>query len=362
MIISCLKEIKVREGRVCLIPSNVVELVAGGHTVYIQKNAGVNAGFSDADYRKAGAKIVAKTKDLIAKADLVVKVKEPSIQEIKMMRAGQMFFGYLHLAPIPQTLKVILQKRITALGFETLQLADGSLPLLAPMSEIAGKLATQNGAHFLTFSQGGRGVLIGGTATVKPSKVIVLGGGVVGQSAADIAIGMGAHTTIFESQARKIEFLKQKYGTKADIVTMDSDLLAHMIKEVDLVVGGVLIVGEKAPKIVTAAMVKSMKKGTVIVDVSVDQGGCVATSEVTTHEKPIVVKHGVLHYGVANMPGSVPVTSTLALNNASFKYIKALCDNGLDGCLQKYPEMQLAVNCRDGVIMHDGLKQSQLAA
>lgn len=356
MNIAVLKEVKTREGRVALIPDNIRELAKSGHKVLVQKDAGVFSGFSDKDYVDAGAEIVLSTKELIDRSDLVLKVKEPTITEVDMMRPGQMFFGYLHLAAIPDTLKKILERKIVALGFETVELPDGKLPLLAPMSEIAGKLATQNGAHLLRFDQGGRGILIGGTTTVPPAKVLVLGAGVVGRNAADVAIGMGADTTVLDVSDARLDDLKKTYGDRVKAFKSSQDLIDKLVPESDLVVGSVLIVGELAPKLVTENLVKKMRKGTIIVDVSVDQGGCVETSEVTTHENPVVVKHGVMHYGVANMPGSVPVTATLALNNASFKYTKALADQGLDGVCKTLPEMLKAVNCANGEIVHPALK------
>ena len=356
MKIAVLKEVKAREGRVAIIPENVKKLVQDGHQVFIQNNAGVLSGFSDADYKNAGAELLEHTKDLIAKSDLVIKVKEPTLEEVEMMRPGQIFFGYLHLAPIPETLQKIIDKKIVAIGFETVQFANGDLPLLAPMSEIAGKLATQNGAHFLRFDQGGRGILIGGTSTVPAANVVILGGGVVGRNAADVAIGMGAKTTILEASPQKLEVLKKVYGTTATILPSTIDTLKELLPTTDLFVGGILIPGEKATKLISEDMVKTMPKGSVIVDVSVDQGGCVATSQVTTHEHPIVVKHGVLHYGVANMPGSVPVTATLALGNATFPYIQHLANLGYPKVCEEFREMKKAVNCANGEIMHEALK------
>lgn len=356
MIITCLKEVKKQEGRVALIPANVKELTESGHTVIMQKDAGFHVGFSNEDYTKAGAEIVDTTADCIAKADLVVKVKEPTIDEVKLMKPGQMFFGYLHLAAIPQTLQVILDQKIKAIGFETVEMEDGRLPLLSPMSEIAGKLASQNGAHLLRFDQGGRGVLLGGTETVEPAKVVILGGGVVGRNAAMIAVGMGAETTILDLNEDRLKALHDEFEGELITKVSTPEIIESEVTQADLVVGAVLVVGKKAPHLVTEDLVKKMKKGSVIVDVSVDQGGCVQTSEVTTHEQPVVVKHDVLHYGVANMPGSVPVTSTLALNHASFPYMKALADLGYDECLQKFPEMKKAVNCADGQIVHAGLE------
>ena len=356
MKISVLKEVKSREGRVALIPANVQELVKNGHEVFVQQDAGILSGFSNEDYSKEGAVIVESTKDCIEKADLVLKVKEPTIEEVKMMRAGQMFFGYLHLAAIPETLQTILDKKIIALGFETVALPGGNLPLLAPMSEIAGRLATQNGAHHLRFDQGGNGKLIGGTSTVAPANVLVLGAGVVGRNAADVAVGMGAKTTVLDLDTDRLETLKKIYGDKIHVVRSSREEIEKRLPTTDLLVGSVLIVGEKAPKLVTEEMVKTMPKGSVILDVSVDQGGCVETSEVTTHEKPVLEKHGVLHYGVANMPGSVPVTATLALNNASFPYTLELANLGLEAVCEKFPEMKKAINCANGKIVHDALK------
>lgn len=356
MIIGVLKEVKVWEGRVALIPNNVREIKRHGHTILIQQDAGIFSAFTNEDYQGAGAEIVKDTKEIIDRGDLIVKVKEPTLDEIHMMRKGQIFFGYLHLAAIPQTMKAILDQKIVALGFETVELSHGQLPLLAPMSEIAGKLATQNGAHFLRFDQGGRGVLMGGASAVPPARVLILGGGVVGQNAADIAIGMGAHTTILDVSKNRLDQLKEKYGNRCHVMLSNIGTIERLSMESDLIIGAVLIVGEKAPNLVTESMVKKMKKGAVIVDVSVDQGGCIETSEVTTHEKPVVIKHGVLHYGVANMPGSVPVTSTLALNHASFPYILALCNLGYEGVCKKFPEMKRSVNCAYGEVVHPGLR------
>ena len=356
MIITCLKEVKKQEGRVALIPDNVKELVASGHTVLMQKDAGIHVGFTNEHYTQAGAQIIESTEDCIAKSDLVVKVKEPTIDEVKLMKPGQMFFGYLHLAAIPETLQTIVDQKIKAIGFETVELEDGRLPLLSPMSEIAGKLASQNGAHILRFDQGGRGVLLGGTETVEPGKVVILGGGVVGRNAAMIAVGLGAETTILDLNEDRLKDLHDEFEGELITKVSTPDVIEEEVMSADLVVGAVLVVGKKAPHLVTEDLVKRMKKGSVIVDVSVDQGGCVQTSEVTTHQNPTVTKHGVLHYGVANMPGSVPVTSTLALNHASFKYIKALADLGYDACVKEFPEMKRAVNCEEGRIVHAGLE------
>lgn len=344
------------EGRVALTPSQALELVRAGHTVLIQAKAGVNVDFPDAMYRKSGAKVIVSTRDVIGQAELIVKVKEPTLAEVGLMRPGQLFFGFLHLAAIPATLKLILKRKITALGYETVRLQDGSLPLLKPMSEIAGKLASQNGAHFLRSDQGGRGVLLGGTERVKPARVLILGGGVVGVNAARIALGLGAHTTILDVSEEKLASIRLISACMScDFGLSSPDLIAQQVAQADLLIGAALIPGARAPRLVTRTMVKAMKKGAVIVDVAVDQGGCVETSVVTSHKKPIVIRHGVLHYGVPNMPGVVPVTATHALTTESFPYIKALADLGLTGVLKQFPEMTGAVNCRDGEIVHPGL-------
>ena len=356
MKLGVLKEVKKQEGRVGLVPQNIKDLTAKGHSVLVQKNAGILAGFTDADYIAAGAEIVEQTKDLIDRSDIVIKVKEPTIEEVGMMREGQIYFGYLHLAALPETFKKIIEKKIVAFAYDTLQFANGDLPLLAPMSAIAGKLATQIGADFLRADKGGRGILIGGTSTVEPAHVLILGGGVSGRNAADVAIGMGAKTTILEASPQKLDVLKKVYGNTATILLSSQATIAELLPTTDLLIGCVLIPGEKTPKLVTESMVKTMRKGSVIIDVSVDQGGCVETSEVTTHENPIVVKHGVLHYGVANMPGSVPVTATLALNHATFPYIMHLADLGYPKVCETYREMQKALNCAQGEIIHDAIK------
>lgn len=361
MIIGVLKESKNREGRVALIPSQVRELSRLGHKVFAQQDAGILSGFSNQDYSRSGALIVNLKQTLIQKSELLIKVKEPTIVEINLMRAGQMIFCYLHLAAIPKTLKKILQKKIIALGYETLQLKDGSLPLLAPMSEIAGKLATQNGAQFLRVDYGGRGVLMGGTKMVKPAHVLILGAGIVGENAAKIAMGMGAKTTILDISKNKLLKIRKKYkhqfGSLCQTFVSSRQIISQLVPKSDLIIGAVLIPGARAPKLVTRQIVKKMKRGSVIVDVSVDQGGCVETSEVTSHQNPIVIKHGVLHYGVPNIPGSVPVTGTLALTHETFKYIKALAQWGLVEACVKYPELKGAIQCADGKIIHHALRR-----
>lgn len=355
MIISVLKETKIEEGRVALTPANVKELTRLKHKVYVQKNAGVLIGFTNKDYRKAGARIITSTKDLIIKAKLILKVKEPTFKELNMMKEGQIVFSFLHLAPEKKLIRKILKRKIVALAYETIELKDGSLPLLAPMSEIAGRLAAQNGAHFLRADKGGRGVLIGGTSRAKPAEVLILGGGVVGENAAKVAIGMGATTRIVDISRKRLQTLKKKYRECLKIYLSNSKNISRLVPQADLLIGAVLLPGANAPKLISRNLVKKMKNGSVIVDVSIDQGGCVETSVVTSHNKPVVNKYGVLHYGVPNMPGSVPMTGTLALTNATFPYIKKLANLGLAECCRKHPEMRLAINCAYGEIVHPGL-------
>lgn len=355
MIIAVLKETKEREARVALIPAQGQALVSRGHEVLVQKGAGVGSGYADADYRRAGAVVLPTGRELIRKGDLILKVKEPTFAEVSLMRPQQMIFTFLHLAAVPYLLKKIVQSGITALAYETVRLSDGSLPLLKPMSEIAGKLAAQNGAHFLRSDNGGRGVLLGGTSMVPPARVVVIGGGTVGQSAAGIAAGMGAETIILDVSPERLSALEKKFDGRLKTLLSTPQAIAEVVPQTDLLIGAVLIPGAKTPKLVSRELVKKMRKGSVIVDVSVDQGGCVATSVVTSHKHPVVVKLGVLHYGVPNIPAVVPVTATRALTEATFPYIQSLADSGLVKTLSLFPEMEWGVNCRDGKIVHPAL-------
>lgn len=355
MNIGVLKEVKEREGRVALTPGQVAVLTKDGHRVVVEKNAGLIAGFTDAHYRASGAKIMARSADLIPPCDLILKVKEPALHEVAAMRRGQMIFCYLHLAPVPKLLKAILRQKIIALGYETVRLPDGSLPLLMPMSEIAGKLATQNGAHFLRADQGGRGILLSGATGGTPAYVVILGGGVVGENAARIALGMGARTTLLDISREKLKVLAKRLGKSCELLLSTPAVIAHLVPQADLVVGAVLVPGACAPVLVKSALVKKMKKGSVIVDVAVDQGGCIETSTVTSHTHPVVCKFGVLHYGVPNMPAAVPVTATEALTRATFPYVRALAVLGLEETVKKYPEFKGSINCANGRIIHPGL-------
>jgi len=355
------KESKPSEGRVAIVPAQVAQLVKDGHAVVIESTAGVKSGFTDKAYKEAGAKLVSEPLAAINKADLIIKVKEPTLDEVSAMQADAIFFGYLHLAALPALTKAILKQGMTALGYETLRLPDGRLPLLAPMSEIAGKLAAQNGAWFLRADQGGRGVLIGGAAGAQAAKVVVLGGGVVGSNAASVAVGMGGSVTILERDSKRRKTLSEQFGRQLKVLPATEELIQKNVRTCDILIGAVLVAGAKAPQLVSENLVKQMSKGSVIVDVAVDQGGCIETTRVTTHAQPVFLKHGVLHYGVANMPGAVPVTATQSLTFASFPYIRRLAKLGLAGCLKAFPEMQSAINCSKGQIIHPALAAEFLA-
>lgn len=355
MIISILKETKEHEGRVALTPANVRELTRLGSKVYIQHHAGLLVGFSDSDYRMAGARILSSTRELIQRGELILKVKEPSLRELSHMREGQMVFCYWHLAPKKNLIRKILRKRIVALAYETLQLKDGSLPLLAPMSEVAGKMATQIGAHYLRSDQGGRGILMGGTTKTDPAEVLILGGGVVGENAARISMGMGATTRIVDISRVKLIRLEKKYKGRIKAYLSSRKNIWRLAQNADLIIGAVLVPGARAPMLIPKGLVKKMKRGSVIVDVAVDQGGVVETSVVTSHDKPIVVQYGVSHYGVPNIPGIVPRTATLALSTETFPYIKRLAHLGLAEACRRYPELCLAINCAYGEVVHPNL-------
>jgi len=353
--IGLLKETKKNEGRVALTPENIGALVRTGHRVCVQKGAGELSSFADSQYKKAGARLLHSSKEIILQSDLLLKVKEPTMEELEWMRPGQMIFCYLHLAAFPRLTQKILRKKIIALGYETLQAPDGHLPLLIPMSQIAGRLATQNGAHLLRIDQGGRGVLMGGTDKVPGATVVILGAGVVGENAAQMAMGLGATVHILDVFEKRLQNLKRKYGDRLHVHPSTSRWRAKLVPIADLLIGAVLIPGAKAPKLVSKTLVKKMKKGSVIIDVAVDQGGCIETSEVTSHENPAVVKHGVLHYGVPNIPAVVPLTSTLALSTETFPYVLRIAHYGLVDACKRWPELKGAINCYEGKIIHPAL-------
>ncbi|MBD1205262.1 MAG: alanine dehydrogenase [Rhodobacteraceae bacterium] len=328
MKIGCPKEIKPQEFRVGMTPIAAREAVAHGHEVLVETGAGLGAGFADADYIAAGAKIAADAAEVFSKSEMIVKVKEPQAVERARLREGQVLFTYLHLAPDPEQTKELLASGVTAIAYETVTDDRGGLPLLAPMSEVAGRLAPQVGAWTLQKANGGRGVLLGGVPGVLPAKVVVIGGGVVGTHAARVAAGMGADVTILDRSVPRLRYLDDIFHGTVKTGYASAGLTAELVAEADMVIGAVLIPGAAAPKLVTRAQLKTMKPGAAIVDVAIDQGGCFETSRATTHQDPIYEVDGILHYCVANMPGAVARTSTLALGNATMPFMLALADKG----------------------------------
>ncbi|PLL14338.1 alanine dehydrogenase [Tabrizicola sp. TH137] len=328
MKIGCPKEIKPQEFRVGMTPIAAREAVAHGHEVLVETGAGLGAGFADADYIAAGASIAADAAEVFAKSEMIVKVKEPQAVERARLREGQVLFTYLHLAPDPEQTKDLLASGVTAIAYETVTDDRGGLPLLAPMSEVAGRLAPQVGAWTLQKANGGRGVLMGGVPGVLPAKVVVIGGGVVGTHAARVAAGMGADVTILDRSVPRLRYLDDIFHGTVKTGYASAGLTAELVAEADMVIGAVLIPGAAAPKLVTRAQLKTMKPGAAIVDVAIDQGGCFETSRATTHQDPIYEVDGILHYCVANMPGAVARTSTLALGNATMPFMLALADKG----------------------------------
>jgi alanine dehydrogenase len=331
MIIGIPKEIKNNENRVAITPAGVQSLVNHGHTVLIETNAGHGSGISDDEYVSAGGKITDIAKALFDSSDMIMKVKEPLAQEWPLFKEGQILFTYLHLAPEPELTHALLEKKIVGIAYETVQLDDGTLPLLTPMSEVAGRMAVQIGAQYLEKPKGGKGILLGGVPGVPAADVTIIGGGVVGTNAAKMAIGLGAQVTIIDKSADRLRYLDDIFGSRIRTLMSNTFNVAAAVKNADLLVGAVLIPGAKCPKIVTEQMIKAMKPGSVVVDVAIDQGGCIETIDrVTTHSDPTYTKHNVIHYAVANIPGAVARTSTFALTNVTLPYAIKLADNGLD--------------------------------
>jgi alanine dehydrogenase len=344
------REIKVLENRVGLTPASVHELVEHGHEVVVEHTAGLGIGVDDAVYRDAGATILATAEAVFATADMIVKVKEPQAEERRRLRPGQILFTYLHLAPDPEQAKDLVAGGAICIAYETVTSATGGLPLLAPMSEVAGRMAVQAGAHFLEKPHGGRGILLGGVPGVAPGKVVILGGGVVGTHAAMIAVGMGADVTVLDRSPDAMRALWRQFGTTLKTEFSNRAAVEHHVAGADLVIGGVLIPGASAPKLVSAAMIRQMRAGSVVVDVAIDQGGCFETSHPTTHADPTYVVDGVVHYCVANMPGGVPHTSTFALNNATLPFTLALADKGWQRALREDAHLRNGLNVASGMV------------
>lgn len=353
MIVGVPKEIKQSEYRVALTPAGVAMLTGAGHQVLIEADAGSGSGFEDGDYKREGAEIINQAADVWARANMIMKVKEPLKEEFNYFREGLLLFTYLHLAAAPELTKALVDKKVTAIAYETIQLPNGSLPLLTPMSEVAGRMSVQVGAQFLEAFNGGRGVLLGGVPGVAPANVVIIGGGIVGTNAAKIAIGMGANVIILEKSADRIRYIDDVFGGRIQTLMSNAYQIADAVAKADLLIGAVLIPGARAPHLVTEQMVQTMKKGAVIVDVAVDQGGSIATVDrPTTHKDPIYMKHGVVHYAVANIPGAVPRTSTFALTNVTMSYALELANQGLDAVRKSVP-LQKGVNTHAGHVTYE---------
>lgn len=358
MIIGVPKEIKNNEFRVGLIPSSVRELTAQGHRVLVQTQAAAEIGFSDDDYQQAGAYIVHSAEALFEQAQLIVKVKEPQASERALLREGQILFTYLHLAADPQQTQELMQSKAVCIAYETVQDSQGGLPLLTPMSEVAGRLSVQAGAHYLQKTQGGLGVLMGGVAGVEPAKVVIIGGGTVGRHAAQMAVGLGAEVTVLERNLAVLRSMESQFGNRIRTLYSTAESLERLVLQADLVIGAVLIPGASAPKLISAQQVKQMKAGSVIVDVAIDQGGCVATSRATTHAQPTYEVDGVVHYCVANMPGAVPRTSAFALNHATLPFILQLATKGYRQALLDNACFLPGLNVYRGQVTHSAVADS----
>jgi len=359
MIIGVPKEIKNNENRVAMVPDGVFEMVQAGHKVIIQAGAGLGSGISDEDYIKAGAQIYANLAALYNEADIIVKVKEPLPSEYDYYHEGQMLFTYLHLAADKEQAEFLTSKKITAIAYETIQCDDGSLPLLTPMSEVAGRMAAQIGASLLQKTNGGKGILMGGVPGTRPAEVVVIGGGIAGLNAATIAFGMGARVTILEKSKKRMIYIGDIMDGKVTLLMNTHYNIANAVKKADLLISAVLIPGAKSPVLVTEEMVKTMEPGSVIIDIAVDQGGSVETIDrVTTHENPTYVKHGVIHYSVANMPGAVPQTSTYALTGLTLPYLKKIVSGNIASTLTNDKELRLGLNTYKGFVTNEGVAEA----
>jgi alanine dehydrogenase len=355
MTIGVPKEIKSHENRVALTPAGTQELVKRGHTVYIQKSAGSGSGFSDEDYQQAGALMLETAEEVFRRAEMIIKVKEPIEPEYALIRKEQLVFTYFHFASSETLTRAMMESGAICLAYETVERTDGSLPLLIPMSEVAGRMAVQEGAKYLEKPLKGRGILLGGVPGVKPAKVLILGGGVVGTNAAKIAAGMGADVTILDVNINRLRYLDDVMPENVHTMVSNEYVIRELVRDADLIIGGVLIPGAKAPKLITRDMLKTMRPGTVLVDVAVDQGGCIETCTPTTHENPTYVIDDVVHYCVANMPGAVPYTSTLALTNATLPYAIKLANMGWKKACQESPELRHGLNVMFGEVVYKGV-------
>jgi alanine dehydrogenase len=358
MIIGVPKEVKDHETRVGLVPSGATALREAGHTVLVQTGAGLGSSIPDTEYAESGARIVSAA-EVWSHSDLVVKVKEPQPNEFEYLRPGLILFTYLHLAPLPELTDRLLEAKVSAVAYETIREADGSLPLLTPMSEVAGRMSVQIGARYLEAPSGGRGVLLGGVPGVAPANVVILGGGIVGHNAAKVAFGMGAHVTIIDRNLNRLRELDDIFNSQVVTLASNAWTIREAVRQADLVIGAVLIPGASAPRLVRRDMIAQMKKGAVVVDVSIDQGGCLETSRATTHTNPVYFVDDVLHYCVSNMPAAVPHTSTFALTNATFPYLLELANKGLERACEEHPAIREGVNTYQGEVTYPGVAESQ---
>lgn len=358
MLIGVPKEIKNSENRVGLVPSGVSLFTTAGHQVMVQSGAGLGSGISDEEYLAAGAEMVPTPQEIFARAEMIIKVKEPLPPEYDLVKEGQILFTYLHLAPDERQTKALVDSGCIGVAYETIQLADGSLPLLTPMSEVAGRMATQMGSCYLTKSNGGSGVLLGGVPGVDRGVVTIIGGGVVGTNAAKIAVGMGARVYLLDVSTRRLAYLDDIFGTKLTTVMSNQDNIGRLVAASDLVIGSVLIPGAKAPWLVTRQMIAAMRPGSVVVDVAIDQGGCFETSRATTHDDPVYLVDGVIHYCVANIPGNVARTSTFALTNVTLPYALAIANKGINTAISEDPALAKGVNVYRGAITCQGVAQA----
>lgn len=359
MIIGVTRETKNNEFRVALTPAATKALIDAGHHVLVEDGAGEGSGFANAQYLEVGAELVQSAEEIFSRSQLVLRVKEPSPADCARLRPGQAIFCYLHLAADPDLTQALLDHKVTAIGYETVQLDNNSLPLLTPMSEIAGRMALQVGAQLLERHRGGRGVLLGGVPGVPPADVVILGGGVVGTNAAKVAVGLGARVTIVDINIDRLRYLDDMFGGRATTLYSNPHNIAGAVRRADLLIGAALIPGAKAPRLVSEEMVATMKPGAVIIDVAIDQGGAIATCDrVTTHSDPVYVKYGVLHYAVPNMPGAVPRTSTVALSNATLPYILELANFGIEGAIARNRALARGVNTYAGCVTHPGVAEA----
>jgi alanine dehydrogenase len=355
MIVGILKEIKAEENRVSMTPAGVEIMKQNGHSVLVERNAGMGSGYEDALYAEAGAKIIDTPKEIFDRAEMVMHVKEPLPPEYELIREGQIIFTYLHLAALEELTHELIRNGSVNIAYETIQKADGSLPLLTPMSEVAGRMAIQQGAKYLEMAQGGHGILLGGVPGVDPGLVVIIGGGVVGTNAAKMACGLGAKVYLLDLNLDRLRYLSDVMPSNCFLLMSSPATIRDLIKRADVVVGAVLIPGAKAPRLITREMLNTMKKGAVLVDVAIDQGGCFETSRPTTHSDPIYFVDGVVHYCVANMPGAVPKTSTIALTNATLSYAVEIANKGWERAARENPEIKLGINVAKGKVTYKGV-------